>query len=259
MNQFSAVLWSEFLKVKKSRIFPGSIVFFIFVSSMMALIMFIQIYPQIAGKLGMIGNKASMMRFGEPNWPNYFNLLIQGIAGVGLVGIGFITSWIFGREFSENTIKDILVLPISREFFVISKSIVIIIWSVILALAYFIAGIVAGVLIGLPGLSIKVIADGGYIYLITVLLSIPLFTPVAFFASYSRGYILPLGVVIVTLIIANFSGLVGLGPYFPWAIPGLFGIQTGIKLHFASYLILLFTVLTGLCATIAHWKYADQK
>lgn len=140
MKGFSAVLWAEVLKVKKSRIFISSVFFFIFVSSMMSLVMFIQIYPDVAGKLGLIGNKASILRFGEPNWMNYFNLLIQGFAGVGLVGIGFITGWIFGREFSDHTLKDLLVVPVSRELFVLSKSIVIIVWALILSVVIYFQG-----------------------------------------------------------------------------------------------------------------------
>lgn len=259
MKGFSAVIRGEILKVKKSRIFFGSILFFIFVSCMMGLIMFIQIYPDLAGKLGMIGNKASMMRFGEPNWQNYFNLLIQGFAGVGLVGIGFITSWIFGREFADHTLKDILVVPVSRSSFVLCKSVVIIAWTFILSLVYLISGIAIGLLIGLPGYSADLWSHSGYLYMMTTLLSVPLFSPIAFFASYSRGYIFPLGVVIVTLIIANFSGLIGLGPYFPWAIPGLFGVQTGIGLNMASLPILFITSLAGLFGTIFLWNHADQK
>ena len=64
----------------------------------------------------MIGTKASLLRFGEPNWNNYLALLLQGISAIGLIGFGFITSWVFGREYSENTLKDILALPVSRSY-----------------------------------------------------------------------------------------------------------------------------------------------
>jgi ABC-type transport system involved in multi-copper enzyme maturation permease subunit len=259
MNKFYAVLWCEILKVRRSRIFPGSIFFFILVASMMGLVMFIQIYPEVSGKLGLIGNKASMMRFGEPNWKNYFTLLMMGFAAVGLVGSGFITAWTFGREFSDHTLKDILVVPVSRTFIVLAKSIVIIVWSFILCIVYFISGLLIGFVIGLPGYSSGILVHGTYDYLVTAFLILPLFTPTAFLASYSRGYILPLGFVILTLIIANFSGLVGMGPYFPWAIPGLYGVPSETGLHSVSYIILFVTGLAGFYATTGFWKYADQK
>jgi ABC-type transport system involved in multi-copper enzyme maturation permease subunit len=262
MNSILATLWVESLKIWKSRIFLATILFFMFVSLMMGLMMFIQKYPEISGKLGMIGDKASMLRFGEPNWQNYFRLLIEGMGGVGLVGIGFITSWVFGREFSDHTLKDILALPVSRVYIVISKLILIVIWFAFLSVIYLASGLIAGILIGLPGLNAEILSKKIFTYLVTSLLSILLCTPVSFFASYSRGYIFPIGFVILTLILANFSGLVGLGPYFPWAIPGLYGTPTGsesMMLNGASYLILVLTSLAGLFATISFWLYADQK
>jgi ABC-2 type transport system permease protein len=262
MKSIMAALWVESLKIRKSRIFSATIFFFMFVSLMMGLIMFVQKYPEISGKLGMIGDKASMLRFGEPNWQNYFRLLIEVMAGVGLVGIGFITSWVFGREFSDHTLKDILALPVSRVYIVLSKLVLIVIWFSLLSLTYLAFGIISGILIDLPGLSFEIILKNGSVFLVTSLLIMFLCTPVAFFASYGRGYIFPIGFVILTLILANFSGLVGLGPYFPWAIPGLYGTPPGsgnMNLNSVSYLILIFTSLAGLTGTIAFWHYADQK
>ena len=52
------------------------------------------------------------------------------------------------------------------------------------------------------------------------------------------------------MIMANFSGLVGFGPYFPWSIPGLFGVSSvsggGDHLLPVSYFILFLTSLSGL-------------
>jgi ABC-type transport system involved in multi-copper enzyme maturation permease subunit len=262
MKSILATLWVEWLKIRRSKMFWATILFFMFVSSMMSLLMFVQKYPEISGKLGMIGDKAQMLRFGEPNWQNYFRLLIEGMAGVGMVGIGFVTSWVFGREFSDHTLKDILALPVSRTYIVLSKFIMIILWFIVLSFTYFAFGLVAGLLIDLPGLSSEIIMKNSYIYIVTSFLIIFLCTPVAFFASYSRGYIFPIGFVILTMILANFSGLVGLGPYFPWAVPGLYSAPSGaegMQLNNASYIILIFTGLTGLFGTIVFWLYADQK
>lgn len=262
MKILFTTLWVEYLKTRKSKIFWATILFFLFVSSMMGLLMFVQIHPEISGKLGMIGNKASMLRFGEPNWENYLTLLILGISSVGLIGIGFVTSWVFGCEFSEHTVKDILALPISRTSIVFSKFIVVVIWSIILALIYFVTGLLIGLVIGLPGWSVVIAYQFAFKYFVTSLFILLLSTPVAFLASYSRGYLVPLGFVILTLILANFVGMVGLGPYFPWAIPGLYGtpdLTDDLQLNIASYIILICTFLVGLYGTIAFWRYADQK
>jgi ABC-2 type transport system permease protein len=153
-------------------------------------------------------------------------------------------------------------LPVSRVYIVISKLILIVIWFALLSVTYLVFGLFAGIMIGLPGLNADIILKNTSTLLVTSLLSVLLCTPVSFFASYSRGYIFPIGFVILTLILANFSGLVGLGPYFPWAIPGLYGIPAGsesMNLNGASYIILILTSLAGLSGTIAFWLYADQK
>jgi len=262
MKSIGAALWVEILKTRKSKIFVATILFFIFVPFMMGLLMFVQLHPEISGKLGMIGNKATMLRLGEPNWQIFFTLLSQGFAGVGFVGIGFVASWVFGREFSEHTIKDILVLPISRSYIVISKFVVVVIWAIILSLVYFITSLLVGQLIDIPKWSNELVLLNFSIFFVTSLLTIILSTPVALLASYSRGYLLPIGFVILTLIMANLTGIVGLGPYFPWSIPGLYGTASALEslqLKNVSYIILFSTGILGLFGTLAIWRFADQK
>ena len=262
MKTISATLWVESHKVIKSKIFWLSIIFFLFVVFMIGLLMFVQKYPNLSGKLGMVGTKAMMLRLGDSNWKNYFNLLSQGMAGVGLVGYGFLTCWIFGREYSDHTIKDILALPVSRSNIVLSKLIIIAVWCILLSVIFFFFGILTGQIIGIAGWSGKLVLQFTYKFAIVSLLSVLLCTPVAFFASYSGGFMAPMGFVIITMIAANFTGLVGLGPYFPWAIPGIYCTPSGteeIHLGMISYIILFITSLIGLLGTITWWRFADQK
>jgi hypothetical protein len=53
----------------------------------------------------------------------------------------------------------------------------------------------------------------------------------------------------------------GFGPYFPWAIPGLYSSTSGvegIQLGTVSYIILFSASAVGFIATFAWWHYADQ-
>jgi ABC-2 type transport system permease protein len=261
MKKLGATFGVEYMKIRKSGIFWISLVFFIFVISMMGVIMFVQKHPEISDKLGLVGTKATMFKTGEPNWLNYFALIAQVFAGIGMVGFGFLTSWVFGREYAEHTIKDLLALPVSRWYVVVAKFIVIIIWSSVLALVFFVFSLIVGKISGLSGWSLTLVSQFAGKFTVVTLLTVLLCTPVAFFASYSRGYLLPIGFVIVTLITANFTGLVGLAPYFPWSIPGALTIPPGtegMQLVWSSYLIVGLTVLMGLAGTIAWWQYADQ-
>jgi|WetSurMetagenome_2_1015567.scaffolds.fasta_scaffold457255_2 ABC-type transport system involved in multi-copper enzyme maturation permease subunit len=262
MKSIIVTLGVEILKIRKSKVFLMVFIFFAFIPCMMGLLMFVQKYPEISGKLGMIGTKASMLRFGEANWQNYLNLLNQSFAAIGLIGFGFITTWIFGREYSDNTVKDILSLPISRTKIVVSKFVVIVLWSLVLSVVFLTVGILIGQAIGLSGWSQTIVSSCSFSYFIVTFLTILLCTPVAFFACYSRSFLLPLGFVILTLLIANFTGLVGLGPYFPWAIPGIYSTPAGTEgmhLGILSYIILFTTSILGFIGTWSFWLFADQK
>lgn len=95
---------------------------------------------------------------------------------------------------------------------------------------------------------------------LTMLLS----TPVAFLACSSRGYLLPVGFAILTVIVTNFVAvaLPNVLPCFPWAIPALYsGVEGDVPLPHAgvaSYLVLLSTCILGFAETAAWWRFADQ-
>jgi ABC-2 type transport system permease protein len=81
--------------------------------------------------------------------------------------------------------------------------------------------------------------------------------PFALFASLGRGYLLPLGVAVLTLMLTNLVAIVGWGEYFPWAVPGLYA-QGKSALTPVSYGIVILTGLAGMLGTYAWWMLADQ-
>src|SRR5271157_132754 len=259
MTDISAAVWAESLKVRRSKMLWLSILAALFMAIMTGFLMFIAKNPELAGKMGLLGTKSSMMQ--NVDWPSYLGLLAQMISALGLMGFGFVASWVFGREYSDRTVKDLLALPLPRSYIVISKLVVVAAWSILLSLMLLAAALVIGGLIGLSGGSNEVVLHGAYAYGVTALLTLILCTPVAFFASYGRGYLPPMGFVIMTLLIGQFIVAVGIGPYFPWAIPGLYSVAAstgGPQLGAISYIILVLTGLIGLAATFAWWRYADQ-
>lgn len=261
MKNISSALWAESLKILRSKILWATILFYLFIPFMIGILLFVQKYPEIASKLGMIGTKAAMLRFGDLDWQNYFGLLNQLIAAVGLIGFAFVTSWVFGREYSDRTIGDLLALPTPRSSIVVSKFIAIFFWCFLLSIILFSFGLLIGEIIQVSGWSKELAFDNFLIFIITSFMVILLCPTFAFFASYGRGYLLPIGFAILTLIVAQFIGLVGLGPYFPWAIPGLYSVATGneiIPLEMISYVILFSTSILGFIATLLWWVYADQ-
>ena len=257
-----AALWMELLKVRKTRIFPISICFFIFIGIMMGFLMFVSQHPEIANRSATISAKTSFLPGSD--WTAFYDLLIQIILTVGVIGSGIITSWGFGREFSDRAIKDLLALPVSRSTIVLSKLIVLFAWNIILSITVLVAALFTGLLVQLPGWTEGALFPFLVNYIVCTILNSLLITPVAFVASAGRGYMLPISFVILIMILTQmlFVSLPWISFWFPWALPALFSGVAGEAIPapgFISYFIYGITVLGGLFGTIAWWRYADHK
>jgi ABC-2 type transport system permease protein len=262
MKKIKAVLWMEMIKIRRNRVFSGSIYFFVFIGIMMGLLMFLSMHPDIANRSSTINMKTSLL--GGSSWKAFFNLLIQLNLTVGVIGSGMITSWVFGREFSDRVVKDLLALPVPRSSIVISKLIILFAWSIVLSLIVLVAAILTGLAVGIPGWSKGNLFPFLKVYLACTMFNSLLITPVAFVASAGRGYMLPISFVILIMILTQllFVGLPALSLWFPWALPALFTGVAGKAMPspgFLSYIIYILTVLAGLFGTMTWWRLADQK
>src|SRR5699024_11556378 len=100
----------------------------------------------------------------------------------GIFVFGFVNSWIFGREYADNTIKDLLALPYPRAVIVLAKFVTSFTISFILSAYIVTLGFLIGWMIDLPLCSSLVVLYALYSFFIVTLLSMFLLIPVAFFA-----------------------------------------------------------------------------
>jgi len=257
MNAFFDMLWIEMRKTLRSRMPLFTILGSLLMPLGISFLIFVSRNPDISRKLGLISTKASLMADTATSWPAYLNLFGQMIAAGGFFFFCLILSWVFGREFSDGTLKDMLAVPVPRASILLAKFAVSAAWSVALSLVIIALGLGMGALIGLPQGSAEVILQGLLRAIIVAGLTIVVVMPFALFASIGRGYLLPVGVAILALIMANVVAIAGWGEYFPWAIPGLYSQPKSI-LPAASYWVVIFTGLAGIAATYLWWKLADQ-
>lgn len=257
MKNLTAMIWIEARKALRSRmpwftaagslVMPLGIAFLIFVAT----------NPEISRKLGLVGAKANLMAYATTNWHTYLGLLAQMIAAGGFFLFCLIICWVFGREFTDGTLKDLLAVPVSRGSIVLAKFVVAAAWSAAVAVLIFITGLITGALMGLPQASAGVLLHGSLTVAVTACLVIAVVLPFAFFASVGRGYLLPIGLAILALMLANLVMVLGWGEYFPWAVPGLFAQDQGY-LSAISYPIAILTGAAGMIGTHLWWKYASQ-
>jgi len=257
MNNLSDMIWVEARKAIRSKMPLGTVLGSLFMPFGIAFLIFVSKNPEISQKLGLISAKANLMAYSATDWPTYLGLSGQIIAAGGFFLFILIISWMFGREFTDGTLKDMLAVPVQRSSILLAKFIVVAVWSAALAMLIFIISLVMGAIIHLPGGSIGVIFQSSALVVITAGLTIAVAMPFALFASAGRGYLLPIGLAVLTAMMTNLVAVMGWGEYFPWGVPGLYA-QGKSSLAPISYWIVFLTGLAGMMATYLWWKNADQ-
>jgi len=247
-NKHSKIIWITFIAFSLAPIFGG-------------VFMFLMKDDGLEGLSGAFKAKATLMSF-EANWDSYLGLLSQAVGVGGVLIFGFVASWLFGREYSDGTAKDLLSLPISRTKILNAKFIYYAIWCFALVISNLLLGLIIGFSLELKGLDNELFIKHLTIYLITTVMIVLLNTPIAFFAISGKGYLAPLGIVAIALVLAQIIGALGFGNYFPWAVPGIYagsgGADLKSQLSILSYILLIITSMIGYFSTIFWCKYSDQ-
>lgn len=260
MKQQIQALQAELMKVKYAETLWWTFIAFALAPVMGgAFIMIIQ-DPEAVSQGGGIVAKAKAMNM-EANWKSYLDMLTQAVGVGGVLAFGFVASWLFGREYSDGTAKDLLSLPTSRTKILNAKFAVYMIWCSALAVSNLLISLLIGSILQLPAMETNILYPMLTNYLVTTILTILIGVPIAFFALLGKGYLAPLGFVSLTLVLAQVIAAIGYGSYFPWSIPGLYSGAGGAYkdlLDNFSYIILLLTCLAGYLLTITYWKAADQ-
>jgi ABC-2 type transport system permease protein len=261
MNSLIIATGVEAKKALKSRMLLGTLIFYFFIAFMLGLLMLIARHPELAGGSAILSTKASFIS--RADWAGFFAMMLQMALVLGLLGPSIVTVWVFGREYSDRTIKDLLSLPVSRENIVMAKFIVSFIWSLALMAILLAGALIAGHIVRLENWHTEIAVKNISGFCISSLLTILLFPVISLITSVSKGYLLPVGITFLILMGTQFlfMGMPSLTPLFPWAIPGLFSGVAGPlapKPGLLSLVILLFTSLAGIAGTIFWWRYADH-
>jgi ABC-2 type transport system permease protein len=260
MSNLLQAVWVEVLKVRRSKMPLFTALALAMAPFAGGFFMLVMKDPELAQRMGMVSAKAQIVA-GSADWPTYFGLLAQAVAVGGIIVFSMIASWVFGREYSDRTVKDLLALPTPRWSIVVAKFVVAGVWGVLLALLIYLLGLLVGTLVGLPPTTNQVMVQGSLTIAGAAGLTILLITPVAFFAGIGRGYLAPMGAAIFLVVLAQIVAAAGWGEFFPWAIPALHAGMAGPRdahMGISSYILVVATSLLGIVATLLWWEQADQ-
>ncbi len=256
-NNLPDMVWIELRKAIRSRMPLWTTLACLFMPVGGGFLILLAKNPELSRQMGLISAKANLTAYYGTNWASYLVLFAQIIAAGGFFFYVLATSWVFGREFVDGVVKDLLAVPVRRSSILLAKFIVVGLWSAAQTALILVVGLGIGALLRLPGGSTDVIFKGVGMSVISAGLTIAVTLPFAYFASLGRGYLLPVGVAIIMAIAGNLVVVMGWGEFFPWAVPMLYA-QGKSYTGPASYWVAVLTGLAGMLITYLWWKTADQ-
>jgi ABC-2 type transport system permease protein len=259
-GEVSAALWAELLKVRRSRVPWVTVAAFTVAGLVGGFFMFVLQDPARARSLGLLGAKAQFAG-GTADWAGYFALTAQIAAVGGLLVFGLVVIWLFGREFSDRTAKDLLALPTSRGAVVVAKLLVALGWCLLLAAQLVGIGLLLGSRLGLPGWSVDIAMHGVGTVVATVLLTVALATTYGLAASVGRGYLAAVAAMFVSLFAAQVIAALGFGGWFPWSVPSLLSGVAGPEQAGPGPWSIAGVLVVGTAASVATvlwWEHADH-
>ena len=261
------VLGAEFLKLKRSRMPLWSGLIVLVAGSLGLAVLPVlsdpAIQTQIAKGGGVFAKAVAAGAYG-PTWANYLRIGLQGMSGSwGVLTFGFVTAYLFGREFKEGTAKTMLALPLRREYFVLAKMLVLAAWVLCLGALSVLVTMGSAVALGAGGFAWTHVLKNVIDTLgVTVLLylTLPL---VAWFAMLGKGYLPPMLYSLAAMMVSNGLVETPLSRWVPWNMPlHLVGASwypvPPSALTAGSWAIAVIFFLAGLAALVWRVDHADS-
>ncbi|WP_028559731.1 ABC transporter permease [Paenibacillus pinihumi] len=239
------LLYTELLKLKRAKMFLVSIIG----AAAAPLMIFI----------GYLDRKAKV-----PDEPVQFadaftetNLYVVLLIGTLLYGV--ITAYLFHREYAEDTLKNLLTIPVPRIRLMVSKLLLLFLWMLMLTLFSWSLVLLLGLLAGYEGLSIGVVTDSIQQFLIGGALLFLMTTPTMFvtllFKNYVPTIIFTAAITMGNVALANSEYRV----LFPWSIPHVIATGSFVSQYpaYYSYISIIAVSLLGFAVSAIYFKRAD--
>lgn len=248
----------ETRKILRSPLFPLTVAGVALMPVLLGILVFVRLHPHLAGN-AILQAKSALLA-GDGDWASFLALGATMMSGGILFVSGLAASWIFGREFTDRTTKDLLALPIHRGVVAIGKFAALSFWCLCLLAAAGASLLLVGRLLGLSSWSADGALRGMGVLAIASAMSLGLGTVPASLACATRGTFAPMAFVFLAIVLVNFMGLLGLEPYYPWGIPLAFSSHAmrGVETLSLSFLAVAATSLAGLAFNLWWWRWADH-
>ncbi|TCS93235.1 ABC transporter permease [Hazenella coriacea] len=239
------LLYTELLKLKRAKLFQVSVIG----AASAPIMMFISLL-NIQSK--------------KPDEPILFsvffyntNMYVLMLMGTLLYGV--ITAYLFNREYSENTLKNLLTIPVSKKSIIASKLALLLIWIIGLTLVMWGLTLILGLIGQFEGLSGTILLQSLKQYLIGGSLFFFLSMPTMLVTFLFKNFV---PTIIFTAVITMANILVADSEYiaiFPWTAAHVIANSAFVPEYPPeySYIAILIASLIGLIATLLYFKKVD--
>ncbi|NOH16112.1 ABC transporter permease [Clostridium cochlearium] len=237
------ILYSEFLKLKKSPVF------------------LLLIIGAIAEPLLMFFGE--LFRGDIVEWERYMgNIQAMTFLIVGLLLFTLIASYIYVREFTEKVVYTAYSYPASKTKIFICKLITVFACIAFVYVLQFITTLITGSIIDHEPLAMDFLILNVKIYCYSLLFQFTIVPLAIFIASISRNLVVPMGYSVIGSIITIFiSGLKEYNLYFPLyypIMPTMSVIENKMKIVIHSHSIIIaamFFIITSLLCILYYEKH----
>lgn len=241
------LLYCEFLKLKRSKIFFISIVA-AFVPPLMVFVGWMK--SNINGRNMFVTYEVLFSN------TNLYTMLLFGI-----IVYCVITADLFSREYTENTLKNILTIPVSKTKFILGKFIMLYFWIIGLTLITWITTLILGIIGSAGGFSRVAITSSLIEFIVGASLLFLSLTPFVFVTLWFKNIvptmIFAAAVTMINIALANDD----LAALFPWSASQIIASGTNISQYSStlSYISVLSTSIIGFMASMIYFKKQDIK
>lgn len=180
----------------------------------------------------------------------------------GLMVYTVFASYLFSREYTENTLKTILTIPLSKVSFFLSKFLTLFIWCIALSVLSWIFSLIVGWSFGASAFSAEVVIKSLNENIIGTCLLLLVLTPFIFVSIWTKGIVIPVIMAAATLMFNAALSNENLAALFPWSATYLFASgkigKTGYSQSLSMFLVILTSVI-GLTLCFWYIKKEDVK
>ncbi|MGN7381859.1 ABC transporter permease [Paenibacillus sp. SAFN-117] len=239
------LLYTEMLKLKRAKMFLVSVIG----ASAAPIMMFI----------GFLNMKSQQPDTAITFELSFYNTNMYILLLIGNLLYGVITAFLFNREFTEDTLKNLLTIPVSRTGLIVSKMVMLFLWIMALTLVAWGLTFVLALVGQFEGLSTGVLLQSLKQYTLGAGLLFLLSTPTMFVTFLFKNYV---PTIIFTSVITMINVALADKKYsalFPWSAAHVIGDHAFFPEYppSYSYLAIIITSIAGFTATVLYFRKAD--